>query len=102
MRNLGRDVAYAVRRLRSAPAFTIFSVMALAIGIGATTAIVSVVRTVTGPPLGISQPQDVVDVFHSRGFNHVNNLISWADFKDYRATQTSLSLVTAWSFSLDS
>ena len=47
MRDLGRDWKYAIRRLRRAPMFTLFAVVTLAVGIGATTAISSVVRACT-------------------------------------------------------
>ena len=97
MRNLGRDFTYAIRRLRSAPAFTIFSVLTLAIGIGATTAMTSIVRSVTGPPPGVAQPERVVHVSHAPGFNYVNSLIGWADFQDYKASQRSFASLTAWT-----
>lgn len=47
-----RDVRLAVRRLRMAPGFAVFAVATLALGIGASTAIYSAVRTLLWRPLG--------------------------------------------------
>ena len=43
MRGLARDLRYAWRRLQRSPVFAVFSVLSLALGIGATTAIYSAV-----------------------------------------------------------
>src|SRR5215472_8169818 len=51
MRELGREVAYAARGLRQAPAVTFFAVLTLTLGIGATTAIFSVVNAAMLRPL---------------------------------------------------
>jgi ABC-type antimicrobial peptide transport system permease subunit len=59
------DVIHAWRRLRSAPAFTLFSVLTLALGIGATTAIYSVVYAAVLRPPDIRDIDRVANLYHA-------------------------------------
>jgi predicted permease len=86
MSTLGQDLKYAWRQLRNSPGFALAALVTLALGIGANTAVFSVVNTVLLSPLPYAQPDRLVTVesMDMRG-DHVPNSLSYPDFFDYRA-----------------
>ena len=58
-----QDFKFAVRQLLKAPGFTIAAVIVLALGIGANTAVFSLVHTMFFAPPGYARPHEVVQVF---------------------------------------
>ena len=75
MDSLIREVKFAVRGLLKKPAFTVIAVLTLALGIGANTAIFSVVNAVLLKPLAARDPDRLMTFWHSapaKGLNHVD------------------------------
>src|SRR5687768_4154248 len=81
---------YALRQLAKAPGFTAVAVLALALGIGANTAIFSVVHGVLLQPLPFPQQERLL--FLGEWSERVPNMsVSYPNFVDWRARQQSFS-----------
>ena len=93
-----QDLRYALRQLLKEPRFTVIAVLALAIGIGANTAIFSVVNAVLLKPLPFPQPEQLVSfgLVDARTYQVSGEglgSMSYPDFYDLRAQNKSLAQV---------
>src|SRR5918992_2839015 len=106
MDSLLRDIRYALRRLRKSPAFTAIVVVTLALGIGANTAIFSVVNAVLLRALPYREPDRLVTINHfynSPDLNFLAAPVSAIGFRDYRDKTKSFQAVaveSGWSANL--
>jgi len=101
MRNLIRNLRYGFRVLRKNPGLTTAVIVTLMLGIGATTAIYTVVYAVLLAPLPYPHPDQLVMVWSKVGGDR--NVMSAGDFLDWQAQSQSfqqLSAFTGGSFNL--
>lgn len=85
MNGFAQDLRYALRQLRKSPGFTAVAVITLALGIGANTAIFSVVDTVLLRPLPFQKPDRLVAVKPTEPGRHDDVGVSYPTFLDWRA-----------------
>jgi predicted permease len=98
MSTLWQDLRYALRLLLKMPAFTAVAVLALALGIGANTAIFSVVDAILLRPLPYHDPSRLVKLwtrFEGIGMPNNQNWVSAPEFVDFRALSKSFSAIAA-------
>jgi predicted permease len=80
---LWQDLLYTLRSLRKAPGFTLVVVLTLALGIGANTAIFSVVESVVLAPLPYAQPDQLVALYE-KNYHAPRMGVAYPDFQDWR------------------
>jgi len=90
LEDTARDLRHGVRVLRRAPGFTAGALLTLALGIGATAAIFSVVRTVMLEPLPYRDPDRIVTVWETNRGGTVRNVIAPANFVAWRERSRTL------------
>jgi len=90
MSTLGHDLRYAWRALRRTPGFTIAAVAALALGIGASTTIFTVVNGVLLRPLQYEAPDRLANIWNDLGEGAQSlPAVSPLDFRDYKQRSRS-------------
>src|SRR5580698_6918391 len=102
MNELSLDIRYSVRTLRKSPAFTLVAILVLALGIGATTAIFSVVNAVLIRPLPYKDPSRLVAIstlYRRDGVSRSFATVSLDEVERWRAETRSLESVGSFVFS---
>jgi predicted permease len=98
LEELRRDVGYALRAAVRAPGFTAVVVLTLTLGIGATTAIFTVVRAVLLRDLPFAEPERLVRVWPANpARGETRGLLSIPNFDDWRRQTRSLERMAAYS-----
>ena len=96
MENLLQDVRYGIRTLAKNPGFTAIAVLTLALGIGANTAIFSVVENLLLRPLPYPQPERLVEIANTYLPQIPKAGLSPGDYTDWKRQNVSFSKMGAY------
>ena len=94
MDTLGQDIRYALRALAQQRAFAIVAVLTIALGVGANTAIFSVVNAMLLQPLPYPAADRLVVLWTTTGSG--NNAVAWPEYLDWRAQSHAFEEMGVW------
>jgi len=96
MQTLWQDLRYGARMLWKKPGFTAIAVITLALGIGANTAIFSVINAlILNPPL-MAEPENVAAIWRTPKDKLVEGYVSYLDLQDWQAESRSFESIAAY------
>jgi putative ABC transport system permease protein len=98
LETLWQDLRYGARMLRKNPGFTIVAVLTLALGIGANTAIFSVVESVLLRPLPYDHPESLVEIWNTYMPTVPLGGLSPGDFHDWQKRATTVTEIAGYSW----
>jgi putative ABC transport system permease protein len=96
MNQLWQDLRYGARTLLKQPGFTLFAALTLALGIGANTAIFSVINALILNPPHIVQAERVAAIWRTTKDKRVEGFVSYLDLQDWRAGNRSFEAIAAY------
>ena len=96
---LRQDAVFALRQLRKAPVFALIAVATLALGIGATTAIFSLLHAVVLKPLPFPHPERIVQLWRTE--HGEDRTLSAASFLGFREARSFSRLAASWTSSFN-
>lgn len=98
LESAGRDLRFGARTLLRTPGFSLTAILVMALGIGATTSLFTIVRSVLLRPLPFREPDKLVMVYeHFRQQSEFPyNVVAPSDFRDWRAQTHGFQDMGAW------
>jgi predicted permease len=102
LESIVQDVRYGLRQWRKSPAFTLIAILSLTLGIGANTAIFTLLNAILLRPLPVQNPRELLLLGNGRAQGSTGSvpdgswkLFSYSFFHDFRLKQTSFSGIAA-------
>lgn len=101
VRTFSSDLRYGLRQLRRNPGFTAVAVLTLALGIGANSVVLSVVRTVLLRPLDYANPDRLVQLWDSgERAGGQGDWVSFPDFRDWKRDNRVFEEMAAYRYAI--
>ncbi len=91
------DLRYAIRQLFRRPVFTVVALLTMALGVGANTAMFSIVNAVLLRPLPVERPEELVDIYTLDGDETFYNPHEYPDYLEIRRDRETFADVVAYS-----
>ncbi len=95
MQSLIADLRHGLRLLVRSPGFTLVAVLSLAVGIGANTAIFSLINSILLQPLPFERPHELISIFTSDFSGPLFGASSYPDFVDFKAQTRAMADLAA-------
>ena len=95
MNTFWQDIRYTFRTMRKKPAFAIFAVLTLALGIGVNTVVFSIANAVLLRPLPAKDPSALIRLYQKTGEGAVQQRFSYPNYADLRDRNSSLEGLAA-------
>jgi len=95
MKDLRQDLRFALRRLAHSPLFAVVALLTLALGIGANTAVFSLVSGVVLQPLPYRAPAELVVIWMERADGGETDSLSYPEYLDLQAQSETLDEIGA-------
>ena len=102
MQTLFQDLRYGARQLLKRPGFTFLAIVSMALGIGANTAIFSLVDTVVFRPLPVKNPSELQELYGTLNNGADISIQSYLNYKDYRDRNQVFSGLIAYRITVAS
>jgi len=96
MNQLWQDLRYGSRMLLKQPGFTLIAALTLALGIGANTAIFSVINALILNPPHIAEAERVAAIWRTAKDKRVEGFVSYLDLQDWRAQNRSFEAIAGY------
>ena len=96
MRSFVDDLRYAIRQMFKSPGFAAVAIITLALGIGANTAVFSVIDAVILRPLPYDKPERLISAQSASTQNSAGKALSYPDFFDWRSQNRTLEHLVSY------
>ena len=97
LRSRHMDLKFALRSLRKSPGFTLLAIIVMALGIGANTAVFSVVNAVLLKPLSYADPDRIVNISSQGKKSAAHGQVSAPDFRDWHDQSTAFTAMALYA-----